>query len=87
MIFDVTNFKSNAIILTLSLDDDMVVIHHITTTGDTIIERAVKYFGLFGGGKIATSFKLYPTGIFAIKKSKMFSWETLKRVIITVDVE
>ena len=73
MILDVTNFKSNAIILTFPLDDEMVVIHHITTAGDTIIDRAVKHFDLFGGGKIATPLKLNPTGILAINKAKVSS--------------
>ena len=87
IILDVTNFKSNAIILTFPLNDEMLVIHHITTTGDTIIDRAVKHFGIFGGDKIAIPFKLNPTGILAINEAKVPSWENLKRGNTTVEVE
>ena len=87
MILDATNFKSNTSILAFPLDDEMVVIHHINTTEDTIIERVVKHFGFFGGDMISKPFNLNPTDILTINEAKVFSWETLKKVITTVDVE
>ena len=68
MIASVTDLDYNAIMIRSPINDDMMIVHHVPTTGGGIIDGIVEHFGIFDAGAKATPLKYNPKGLLAINE-------------------
>ena len=86
MIASLAALDSNAVMIRSPIDNDMMIVHRVTTIGGTIVNRNVEHFVLFGDGYQAIPLKLKPEGILSINEAEVPYWDTLKKVTTTDEV-
>ena len=87
MLASIANLPSNAVLPRSHVGDKMMVIHHTTSTGGSILAPTMEYFGLHGPNKLVTSLKFKPKAILVPNIVEVPNWDTLKKVTTTKEVE
>ena len=85
MISSITDLKLNSIMFQ-STFGEMMILHHNTKIGGSLLNPNTEHFGLFGHEKQAIPLKFKPESILKVNEVETPSWATIQNVTTTEDL-
>ena len=80
MMEEITKVNTNAILMQSPVNDEMMLLHQVSTVGGDILNKIQEHFGLFGSSNTAIPMKFASKALLQSNEVECPSWATLSMV-------